>query len=326
MSPTLPPLQDRWITELLGASLPGEPRSTCASCAMVEGPPPDPGPHFLADVKCCTFVPNLPNFIVGRILRDPDSAAGHTSVRARLAAGQGVTPLGVQITPELASAHAEARKNGEFGRRRDLLCPHWLDAGGGTCSIWRHRESVCSTWFCHHSRGATSAQLWLTLRRLLHHLEGALARWALLQIDPERKDNAWGPWVDRKEDLYARCAELVEVLSWKEARRIGGLEVRMRGQMLIEAWAELQRPTVPPQVDPGLPRTEPLTDGRVRTWTWSRYDPLDVPAAVLEVLPRFAGRPTEEVYAELAASALLTEDLLQSLADWRLLALPPDEA
>lgn len=112
------------MRELLGASLPGEPRSTCERCAMAEGPPPDPGPHFLADVKCCTFVPNLPNFIVGRILRDPESPRGHASVRARIADGGGVTPLGLHIRPELAAAHAEARQNGEFGRRRDLLCPH----------------------------------------------------------------------------------------------------------------------------------------------------------------------------------------------------------
>ena len=46
---------------------------------------------------------------------------------------------------------------------------------------------------------------------------------------------------------------------------------------------------------------------------------------MLELLPGFAGRPTEDVMAELGAAGLMDEVLLLQLADWRLLSMPPDE-
>src|ERR1700719_3036940 len=91
----LPPLQERWMSDLLGGAIPAETRATCDDCAMCNHLEPgvesfDPG------VKCCTYVPVLANFLVGQVLADPDdrTAVGRASVEARIAKRTAVTPLG----------------------------------------------------------------------------------------------------------------------------------------------------------------------------------------------------------------------------------------
>ena len=80
-SEPLPPLYANWLAELLGGPVPRESRATCDHCAMcsAEGPAAAAvGSHsyyFDPNVKYCSFVPDLPNFLVGRILSDDDPAA-----------------------------------------------------------------------------------------------------------------------------------------------------------------------------------------------------------------------------------------------------------
>ena len=85
MSPTtdagawqeLAALQARWVDAVLPGSIPREKTAKCGSCVMCDGP------DFAARrdvwlfdprVKCCTYYPDLPNFLVGSIMSDPDPA------------------------------------------------------------------------------------------------------------------------------------------------------------------------------------------------------------------------------------------------------------
>ena len=127
--------------------------------------------YFNPRVKCCTFVPVLPNFLVGRILRDSERGQpqGRASVEARIATGIGVTPLGLGRSP------AQHVPDAGFGQDEKYLCPHFVQQDGGICSIWQHREAVCATFFCKFVRGAMGANFWGALRRLLEAIEQALA-------------------------------------------------------------------------------------------------------------------------------------------------------
>src|SRR5262245_30878262 len=83
----LPPLYAKWITAILGGPIPREVRSTCDRCAMNE--PHDAAsaaPQFDATIKCCSYQPNLPNYLAGGILTDPElsSSSGLESVRNRI--------------------------------------------------------------------------------------------------------------------------------------------------------------------------------------------------------------------------------------------------
>src|SRR5262249_20196457 len=97
---SLPPLQAAWLAELLPGPLPAEPPATCDDCAML--PPPGSGEQgdafFNPNTKCCTYVPVLHNYLVGRILSDADPGlkTGRKRVALRLRGRVGVTPLGIR--------------------------------------------------------------------------------------------------------------------------------------------------------------------------------------------------------------------------------------
>src|SRR4051812_17653680 len=131
-SEKLPPLYAKWIEELLGGTIPREGRASCNSCAMRPGPtaPRTSGAtelFFDPIIKCCTYLPTLYNFLVGRILADtaPDAAAGRASVEKRLADGVGVSPLGLMQTPAFGVLYRQSRRS--FGRSHTLKCPHYLE-------------------------------------------------------------------------------------------------------------------------------------------------------------------------------------------------------
>src|SRR5262245_25747140 len=122
-------------------------------CARPGDVPRPDSEYFDPEIKCCTYLPPLPNFLVGRIPADDreDMAHGCSSVDARLIAGVEVTPLGFGVPAPYTLLYGNARD--AFGRARGLRCPHYVSEGG-KCGIWRHREAICATWFCKRERGA----------------------------------------------------------------------------------------------------------------------------------------------------------------------------
>ena len=82
----LPHLYARWTAELLAGPIPREERATCENCAMCAPPgeEDDPQSHvFDPATKCCTYVPDLPNFLVGRILSPDDSSGVSLDIHLR---------------------------------------------------------------------------------------------------------------------------------------------------------------------------------------------------------------------------------------------------
>jgi hypothetical protein len=312
----LPPLYARWIDELLGAPIEPETHATCADCAMCApaGTPPDPDArYFNPRVKCCTFLPALPNFLVGRILRDrePGRARGRASVEARIAAGIAVTPLGLGRPP---SGNVPDRA---FGRDEAFLCPHFVPDGGGTCGIWPHREAVCATFFCKFVRGAVGAEFWSALHRLLEAIEHALAWHCVEALDvgtaavarlldgstdaPEDRRPVWGRWAGREAAFYEAAAEIGERLSWRDVLERGGPEVRLRARLVRDAYARVQAPAIPagPLRLTSFVVTLGPTD--VRLATYSSTDPLSIPRDLFDVLPRFDGSTAAQAIATLEA-------------------------
>src|SRR5688572_24082023 len=112
------PLYSRWMRESLGASFAPEPRATCADCAMCRpAPGGDVAPIFDPALKCCTYYPNLPNYLVGHGLRE-----GSPRLRAQIAARRGLTPLGLDASPSYALRYGETAQH--FGVDPALRCPY----------------------------------------------------------------------------------------------------------------------------------------------------------------------------------------------------------
>lgn len=341
----LPPRYAKWLTDLLGGTLPEEQAATCSSCAM-QGEAVAEGYRFRADAKCCTYVPALPNFLVGAALRELPPGPGRASLESRIEDLATCTPHGLDVS-EADRARYQALVAAEsFGRDPDLRCPHYLAEQGGLCGIWRQRNGVCATWFCKHDRGAAGQRFWQTAEALLTLTERELCHWCACQllyreappgaaaIDDSLSE--WSAWVPLRRDYYLRAAALVDELSWPEVQVIGGPELAALAEQLQAAHAALQpedpagrsprlvalrRP--PAVLVPGTVKLARRGPTSTRVVTYSDSDALELPNEVLALLPRFDGRPTEQVLAELAREGvILTPDLVARLVDFAVLQAP----
>src|SRR6266496_960042 len=130
----LPPLYAAWMDDLFAAPIPSESDATCDECAMCVGSDDEretSGTFFDPHVKCCSYVPELPNYLVGGVLSDisPASELGRASMAKRLGAGVAVTPLGIGQPPAFALIYERASASA-FGQSHTLICPHFVDEGG----------------------------------------------------------------------------------------------------------------------------------------------------------------------------------------------------
>jgi hypothetical protein len=321
----LPPLYARWARDLLGADIPRETEATCADCAMVGGD----DVSFRPDTKCCTFYPVLPNFLVGRLLDVP-------SIAARIDAGVGATPLGLEAPAAYRAVYGAAAST--FGRARSMRCPHYLE-DGGLCAIWDHRNATCSTWFCKHVRGAVGDRFWRAIGSFLHILEVELSLLCVerlgldpggvLAVEPSRPTAAeldasgepdpgkrWGTWVGRERELYRACAELVAPMTLAEILAAIGPRARLAGRVAGARFADLRDTRVPERVTLGLVQIRRHGDA-ARVTAYRPYDPIEIPVELASVLWQFDGRPWREVAAEHGFE--LDEALVRLLVDFEVL-------
>lgn len=356
----LPPLYAGWMESLLEGAVPPEPRATCDDCAMCasEGPAADSRmEYFSPNVKCCTYEPDLANYLVGRALEDPDLApAGAAGLGRRIDRAVGVTPLG--LAPSAAYQVLYDHAPAAFGRAGALLCPHYVEEGGGRCGIWRHRNSVCATWFCKHERGAVGMAFWHRVRDLLRTVERTLSVWCVLESDleepvigrllsktrrkppiapsltadeldgnagPEKHLALWGRWAGREREFYRLCARRVNALEWSDVARLGGAEVAAGARLARNAYAALNSFALPPRVVFGPIRVLSADAENVRTVGYSATDPLELSTELWSLLPSFDGRPTGLVLEALERDRRIRmeSDLVRKLADFDILVEDP---
>jgi hypothetical protein len=310
---------------------------------------------FDPQTKCCTYLPFLPNFLVGMILRDgsPEMAEGRASVERRLAAQIGVTPLGVdQVTKfQLLYRHSSA----SFGRSPSLRCPHYLE-DGGRCGIWRYRNAVCSTWYCKHDRGAADFRFWRqSLEPLLTNVDWALSRWCVLElgvggtalervldsnesekiaegelegsVKPTAYRKLWDRWAGQERQFFEACAARVNDLSWANVQQVCGAQTRLLARKTQEAYEQLAGTTPEDGLRCGRFTVINLRSDVACLSTYSTYDPIEIPIRLLGVLQHFQGQATSEALAAVAAreNVNLTPDLVRRLFDFDLLVSAKDE-
>jgi Fe-S-cluster containining protein len=358
----LPPLYAAWMDALLPGPIPEEVNSTCSRCAMAREPAETATAHsrlFKPDAKCCTFMPTLYNFLTGAVLADetPEAAAGRATVEQRIDRHVAVTPLGLDMSSTYRLLYQGKKE--QFGRSTFFRCPHYLDEQGGLCGVWRHRNSVCSTYFCKLNRGVVGGEFWDRLKQLLGALEEHLARWCILELgiemdvlralfppprprngdsvpdsaldggsDPEQRLRLWGRrWIGREREFYRECAALVAGLSWEDVTRICGQTVATHARLVEAAYADLVGLELPPtlqlaSVNVSHPQQEP------QACYLGTYSPMDITKLALPVfqsLPLFDGRrPTADVTAEVAerTGTVFGEGEVRRLMDFGVLVRP----
>jgi Fe-S-cluster containining protein len=356
----LPPLYQGWVREVLPGPIPREHRATCSSCAMiplVDPPAPDTPSHaFHSLSKCCTYLPEIPNYLVGAILADadPDGTFGKESVLGRIAQEGGVSVTGLQRTPLYEIAYKSASDAGAFGKMPALRCPHYIEGNGG-CGVWKFRNSVCSTWFCKFSRGAVGSEFWKLLKSYLAAIEYDLsihcaleagASYDMVFTDLELRrvpvskrvaeelvvdthnmvmKDKWGSWQGRQSESFLKCFEISNGLSWAEVRALCGPEVRVLEGAMLAAHAKLQDRHLPMVLKLATVSGHRIGKDWYQLATFSSHDPIAVTTEVWDHLPSFDGRPTTEVLETLPAEAAqsFTASEIQRLVDYRIFVAAP---
>lgn len=316
-STPLPPLHARWLDAMLGAPTPAEVDTTCDDCVMCK--PPPTGTSWDPVARCCTYLPHLPNFLLGGALSD-DSVLARPSVEARIAAREGISPIGAGWT----RAFAEAWQDREtwFGRERAMRCPHHI-AEGGLCGVWKYRNAVCATYFCRTVRDGPGRRFWDAAREVLLTVEHDLSRSCLQELGVAADD--WGEWFGRERELYRACFAIVAPLAWSDVLARCRPALAADIEALRALHATLLHPRVPLVLVLAPVRyTKTPHDSTVETVTPEGRDRgILADDAMKRALARFDGRATPIVTRELAREGMaLKRPALQRLVDLGILIEP----
>jgi hypothetical protein len=300
--------------------------------------------YFHPETKCCTYVPDLPNFLAGRILSesDPSMVGGRAAVEARIARRVAVKPSRIDSGNVFTLLYEKTPA--AFGRAPALRC-HYLSSDG-QCGVWRHRPGVCATWYCKHVRGKTSFRFWKLADELLRRVEQDLAHWCMAQlrvglselgepsdqskphvselggdIDWPKYRRIWGAWAGRETEFYQACARLVESLTWPEVEDRCGPRVGILAGLVRDAYAHLESSVIPEILRLKTLHFTSFETGNYKITTYSPFDPLLMSERLAHVLHYFDGRPTEEVLQAILVeqNIRMSPELVRRLWDFGIL-------
>jgi Fe-S-cluster containining protein len=349
----LPEVYAPLLPDFFEHATPHEEKATCNNCAMAAPPgtPPDRTvEYFRPDAKCCTYHPMLPNYLVGAILADPrpDMAEGKRRIRERIALRTGVSPRWI-APPRKTEILQKASWRTSFGRSLTLLCPYF-ERTQGNCTIWRHRDSVCTTFYCKYNAGADGAEFWLQLRKYTSWLENKLSDLAAKSLVPEHNEEQpaagqlsieeledrppsaasygalWKERVGREEEFYLGCH------AWVQGLDRGAFEALVHGADYTDRLASLAashhkmlHPELPERLVPNPSMGSAETADGVLVAAYSRYEPLLLTKDLFAVVRAFDKDSTvAEVRERLRRESELDvpDELLLSLYQFRVLVTP----
>lgn len=306
-----PPVYGPLLPEIFDRPEVVEERATCNTCTMCDQGQGSPVAmeFFNPETKCCTYHPSTPNYLVGAVFADEDPALdeGRGRFRAKIASRIGVTPMWLAPPRKMSLLIAAAKQ--AFGRSATLRCPYYATESGG-CTVWRHRENVCSTYFCKHSKGRPGYMYWQAVKEYLGHTELSLATWAVRSIDPalrepnldparltleDLEDRAprdadyaswWGAWAGREEELYRLAHDRVKGLTRAEFARIVDDTEAGRRQLdkLRRLWDGIDNTIVPARLVRNNRMIETHLDESVVVTTYNPFDSFKLDKDLFEVL------------------------------------------
>ena len=140
---------------------------------------------FNEKTKCCTYIPNIPNYLVGNILSEDNILAqtGKERITNTIDKRIDVTPKGIAPPKIFGLLYDKFKKNG-FGHSDKFVCPYY-ESESGNCTVWKYRTSDCSTYFCKYISNEKGKEFWQHLLRYLKHTEQSLIDYVLLKFNFE---------------------------------------------------------------------------------------------------------------------------------------------
>ncbi len=321
---TLPSMLRRWLKDTTSIEAPEESRADCLDCTMCtahDWTSRHRGLRFHPDTRCCTYKPDLFNHQLGAMFAAPGEVSAHglRTVRERLHHEE-VSALGLLVPTEERAGYDRLVRAGRFGRSPSHRCPH-LDPQGA-CGIWAHRNSVCSTWFCRHERGAYGEGFWVAIRELLGAVEKTLAvasAQAVLGPGPLELQR----WQGSVEDFFIACHEHARSMSWQQIAHLAPPAFHGAIHMAELAWKVLRDTDSLPDAATVQPHDlVGIREGQALVLGYSDVDPVIIPAPLYERLSSFDGRPLSQVWEEIRqvlGPSLASPDHLRTLVDFDLI-------
>ena len=271
------PVPATWLhllEDLDALRLPREGVATCQSCLGVAAG------LCRDDVRCCGYLPVMPNFLLGLALGDPATRAAVIPVVER----GNALPHGLHPTPAQFRAALQTNASGRFGEVAASACPFLTRPDHG-CAVHAYRNSVCATYFCEHDHGAAGRAYWAAIQALVGLSETVIGQWAMDRVGLDcavyfsRLDSLandvealsapgeagwsltarqalWGPWLGREVAFFEACA--AEVTARREdLHRIASGRPLWEARVLERAVLEWLPPALREEA-PGPSRGEPV--------------------------------------------------------------------
>lgn len=228
-------------------------------------------------IKCCSYHPILPNYMVGAILNDrsPAMVEGRKRILEKIKNRIGVTPYGI-IPPTkhqvLYNKHIKKSK-GEIAQSKDisnaLKCPYQSE--DSLCTIWKYRTELCSTYHCASVSGEKGQRFWGTAFQYLTSMEQKLTLYTLLEMDyPSTAirtqrlnpiglglDNAkgafsenvykklWKKWEGKEVAFFEQCFALIKKVDQKKVVALSGIEEEIRINQLSQQAQKMLQNQIP---------------------------------------------------------------------------------
>ena len=304
----LPPLYAKWMIELLPDRVQSESLADCANCPMCHGElETELDITFEPWSKCCTYIPELPNFLVGRVLNNQKDKSNSviSTIGERIKTRAAVTPKGIAILASDKKRYKESTSKNRFGRTgNSYRCPYYVESDG-LCGIYESRPAACSTWFCKYRRGFWGQRFWESIRRVLVEIEKSLSSWCMLglnvkalnylafnnnepiagalaagSIDVDLYRHIWGQFAGTEKSFYIECANWVEQLSWSDVLDITGSNVRFQAAVACEAQRQMDEENFPEEVNINSHQAVSTKTGMMRIRGYSAYHLFDFPPDV----------------------------------------------
>jgi hypothetical protein len=264
----LPQIYQSLLPDIFNRPIAVETYADCSNCNMCQpNSIVDDQRFFSSKTKCCTFKPIVPNYLIGGIINDPIIISKITDLIANKSPK--MMPLGYFPSQKELSDYAGILPD-NFGIDDRVRCELLND---GDCSIWKYRNSMCSTYFCHYFKGKFGKLFWEDVRDFLQHIESALSEFCCHElgvsndylknhttnffinvqsaVNNERDQittppfSDWGKWADKESDFYTECTRLVHDLKENDIRSLAPTSYDIKKQALEESYDAMVSENIP---------------------------------------------------------------------------------
>ncbi len=174
--------------------------------------------HYTHPARCCTYRPQIGNFLTGLALQSGDLPT---------AKFKDLLQKGVYLP--LATLQTPHQFNRDAMRSDPLVCHYWKQEVG--CTIHKFRNGICSTFFCFTEGGDG---IWTLLADYVSALENNLSWWVLEQLgfnledflltiqkidttagnkiswDATDLDILWGHYRGKEHRFFIEAAEIIQ--------------------------------------------------------------------------------------------------------------------